>query len=29
MIAFHEDFGDLEGWNEGIQSMLGMLATEP
>jgi hypothetical protein len=29
LISFHEDFGDLEGWNEGIRGMLGMLATEP
>ena len=27
LIVFHEDFGDMEGWDEGIQSMLGMLAS--
>jgi hypothetical protein len=26
LIAFHDDFGDVEGWDEGIRSMLGMLA---
>ena len=27
LIAFHDDFGDLEGWDEGIRSMLGMLVS--
>jgi hypothetical protein len=27
LIAFYDDFGDLEGWDEGIRSMLGMLAS--
>lgn len=27
LIAFHDDFGDIEGWDEGIRSMLGMLAS--
>ena len=27
LISFHDDFGDLEGWDEGIRSMLGMLAS--
>jgi aminoglycoside phosphotransferase (APT) family kinase protein len=27
LVAFHEDFGDIEGWEEGIRSMLGMLAS--
>ncbi len=26
LVVFHEDFGDIEGWDEGIRSMLGMLA---
>ena len=26
LIAFRGDFGDVKGWNEGIRSMLGMLA---
>jgi hypothetical protein len=26
LIAFHEDFGDMEGWDEGIRSMLDTLA---
>jgi hypothetical protein len=26
LITFHEDFGDMEGWNEGIRSMLDTLA---
>jgi Ser/Thr protein kinase RdoA (MazF antagonist) len=25
LVAFHDDFGDVEGWDEGIRSMLGML----
>ena len=29
LIAFHDDFGDVEGWDEGIRSMLGMLAAAP
>jgi hypothetical protein len=27
LIAFHNDFGDIEGWDEGFRSMLGMLAS--
>jgi Phosphotransferase enzyme family len=27
LVAFHEDFGDLEGWDDGIRSMLDMLAS--
>jgi hypothetical protein len=27
LVAFHEDFGDVEGWNEGIRTMLGTLAS--
>jgi hypothetical protein len=27
LIAFHDDFGDIEGWDEGIRGMLGMLAS--
>jgi hypothetical protein len=27
LVAFHDDFGDIEGWDEGIRSMLGMLAS--
>lgn len=27
LVAFHEDFGDVEGWDEGIRGMLGMLAS--
>ena len=26
LTSFYDDFGDLEGWDEGIRSMLGMLA---
>lgn len=26
LIAFHEDFGDMAGWDEGIRGMLGKLA---
>jgi hypothetical protein len=26
LIAFRGDFGDVKGWDEGIRSMLGMLA---
>ncbi len=26
LVAFRDDFGDVEGWDEGIRSMLGMLA---
>jgi Phosphotransferase enzyme family len=29
LVAFHEDFSDIEGWDEGIRSMLGMLASAP
>ena len=27
LVAFLDDFGDLEGWEEGIRAMLGMLAS--
>lgn len=27
LISFHDDFGDIEGWDEGIRTMLGMLAS--
>jgi Phosphotransferase enzyme family len=27
LVAFHEDFGDIEGWDEGIRGMLGTLAS--
>lgn len=27
LVAFHDDFGDIEGWDEGIRSMLGTLAS--
>ena len=27
LITFHEDFGDMEGWDEGIRSVLGTLAS--
>jgi hypothetical protein len=27
LVAFHDDFGDVEGWNEGIRTMLGTLAS--
>ena len=27
LAVFNEDFGDLEGWEKGIRSMLGMLAS--
>ena len=27
LIAFYDDFGDIEGWGEGIRSMLNMLAS--
>lgn len=27
LIAFYDDFGDIEGWNEGIRSTLNMLAS--
>lgn len=27
LVAFHDDFGDAEGWDEGIRSMLDTLAT--
>jgi hypothetical protein len=27
LVTFHEDFGDVGGWEEGIRSMLGMLAS--
>lgn len=26
LIAFYDDFGDIEGWDEGLRSMLSMLA---
>jgi hypothetical protein len=26
LVAFHDDFADVEGWDEGLRSMLGMLA---
>ena len=26
LIAFHDDFRDINGWNEGLRSMLGILA---
>ena len=29
LVAFRDDFGDVEGWDEGIRSMLGMLAAAP
>ena len=25
LTVFHDDFGDIEGWDEGLRSMLGML----
>lgn len=25
LIAFYDDFGDLDGWDEGIRSMIGIL----
>jgi len=27
LISFHDDFGDMEGWDEGIRSMVEMLAS--
>jgi hypothetical protein len=27
LVAFHDDFSDIEGWNEGIRTMLGTLAS--
>lgn len=27
LVAFHDDFGDIVGWDEGIRSMLGTLAS--
>ena len=27
LITFHDDFGDIEGWDEGIRSVLNMLAS--
>jgi hypothetical protein len=27
LVAFHADFGDLEGWDDGIRSMLATLAS--
>jgi Phosphotransferase enzyme family len=27
LVAFHEDFGDTEGWDAGLRSVLGMLAS--
>jgi hypothetical protein len=27
LIAFHDDFRDINGWNEGLWSMLGILAS--
>jgi Ser/Thr protein kinase RdoA (MazF antagonist) len=27
LVAFHDDFGEVEGWNEGIRTMLGTLAS--
>ncbi len=28
LVTFHDDFGDVEGWDEGLRSMLGMLPPE-
>jgi hypothetical protein len=27
LVAFYDDFGDAEGWDEGIRSMLDMLVS--
>jgi Phosphotransferase enzyme family len=27
LVLFHDDFGDIEDWNEGMRSMVGMLAS--
>jgi hypothetical protein len=29
LVAFYDDFGDVEGWHEGIRGMLGTLAAAP
>jgi Ser/Thr protein kinase RdoA (MazF antagonist) len=29
LIAFHDDFRDINGWNEGLRSMLDILASHP
>lgn len=27
LVTFHDDFGDIEGWDEGLRNMLGTLAS--
>lgn len=27
LVSFHDDFGDLDGWDEGLRGMIGMLAS--
>jgi hypothetical protein len=27
LVAFHDDFGDMGGWDEGIRDMLGTLSS--
>ena len=29
LIVFHDDFGDVEGWDAGLRSMIGMLPSGP
>ena len=27
LVTFHDDFGDIEGWDEGLRNVLGTLAS--